>query len=77
MFHGKGKYHFNDGSTYEGDWERDHMHGTGTYRFTAESDSSESNAMNGSYYEGQFLGDKFHGKGLLFIVYCLGGLCEL
>ncbi|MDP2439059.1 MAG: hypothetical protein Q8P67_25210 [archaeon] len=31
MRHGKGKVTFRDGSSYEGDWENDLFHGTGTY----------------------------------------------
>ena len=29
--HGQGKFTFNDGSTYEGEWMNDLKHGKGTY----------------------------------------------
>ena len=50
--HGKGKYTFDNGSVYEGDYQDDKRHGHGNIRFA-----------NGHMYEGYWENDKMHGKG--------------
>src|SRR4051812_31675780 len=62
--HGKGKYFFRNGDTYEGEWQNGiqplmclnfagFFHGQGIF-----------NRSNGDYYTGQFKKDVFHGKGV-------------
>ena len=51
-FHGKGKYVFADGETYEGDFQDDVFCGVGVYHFA-----------EGDVYEGEYVGDIMHGKG--------------
>lgn len=50
---GKGKYIWNDGNEYEGDWVDDFKEGSGTFRWAC-----------GDIYEGQYSKDKREGTGL-------------
>jgi hypothetical protein len=50
--HGKGKYNWPTGDSYEGDWNNGQITGKGIYRF-----------HNGSAYDGDFVQAKKHGKG--------------
>ncbi|XP_021728561.1 phosphatidylinositol 4-phosphate 5-kinase 7-like [Chenopodium quinoa] len=52
--HGKGKYTWYDGTTYEGDWEEGKMTGKGRISWPS-----------GSIYEGEFSGGYLHGQGAL------------
>jgi len=52
--HGKGKYVYEDGETYEGDLANGLRHGKGKYTLP-----------NGLIYEGDFVDDKIQGKGKL------------
>ena len=51
--HGRGTQHWNDGSMYEGYWNKDKACGKGRLIHA-----------NGDVYEGEWLDDKAHGKGI-------------
>ncbi len=53
---GNGKYVWQNGSTYEGQWKNGKREGLGKYHYS-----------NGSVYEGQWLNDKKNGTGTLWI----------
>lgn len=46
-------HRFADNSVYEGEWERNMMHGRGKYTFAS-----------GTIYEGDFYMNKYHGRGI-------------
>ena len=52
---GKGKFSYNDGNTYEGEYKNDMREGRGIYRY-----------KNGDKYIGEWKKDKKHGKGIIF-----------
>lgn len=54
--HGKGKYTYEDGSFYYGDWYRNKMFGSGTLYY---SDKSVE-------YDGEWKDDMFEGRGVLY-----------
>jgi hypothetical protein len=74
--HGRGKYVFADGGTYEGEWSGGEMHGRGKYIYddgeTYEGDwiEGEKNGRgkfvyaNGDSYEGEYSDDNQHGRGV-------------
>ncbi len=53
--HGKGRFLYSDGSSYDGEYINGRKEGNGTFIFP-----------NGNYYEGYFLGGKQDGAGILF-----------
>ena len=55
MRHGAGKFYYQDGGMYDGNWDQNKMHGFGRLYY-----------QNGNLaYEGNWDQDKFHGKGKL------------
>ena len=52
--HGKGKFQWPDGSSYEGDYQHHKKDGHGRFMFAS-----------GNYYEGYFENGLQHGKGML------------
>lgn len=55
FFHGKGKMVWNNGSSYDGDWDHGTIHGSGTYIYS-----------DGGKYVGQFQNGKRHSYGTYF-----------
>ncbi len=49
---GNGKFQFDNGDNYKGQWQEGKPHGTGRYEFP-----------DGAYYNGEFKTGKFHGNG--------------
>ena len=54
--HGKGKYYYNEGYVYDGDWDQDQMTGYGVLWLTEDF----------IWYEGEWLNNSFHGRGILY-----------
>lgn len=52
--HGWGKFSYQSGNVYEGEWKNGRRDGTGRY---------EMAVAGGDIYEGQWFKDKFHGEG--------------
>lgn len=52
---GYGKYQFNNGDIYEGEWNNDKINGKGKYIY-----------LDGSYNEGEFKENKLNGNGIYF-----------
>ena len=50
-FHGNGKYEFADGSSYDGEWAANKMHGRGKY-IDSMGGISEGDFFNGAYSTG-------------------------
>lgn len=48
--HGQGRYQYQDGGCYTGDWFEGRMHGKGIYQFP-----------NGNSYDGEWVNDKKEG----------------
>jgi len=55
MRNGWGKFYYQDGGYYEGEWKNNKMTGFGKLYY-------QSNLIA---YEGQWLNDQFHGKGII------------
>ena len=56
MREGKGKFFYQDGGFYDGDWRANKMEGFGVLYYQS----------NRKAYEGQWVNDQFHGQGTLF-----------
>jgi hypothetical protein len=56
MREGKGKFYYQDGGSYDGEWKKNKMNGQGTLYYQS----------NKKAYEGEWLDDQFHGQGTLF-----------
>jgi hypothetical protein len=56
MRHGKGKFFYQDGGSYEGEWKENKMNGIGALYYQS----------NSKAYEGEWVDDKFHGWGTLY-----------
>lgn len=56
MRHGKGKFYYQDGGMYDGNWHKNKMDGYGTLYY-------QSGQLA---YQGMWKEDKFQGKGKLF-----------
>lgn len=56
MRHGTGKFYYQDGGFYEGEWKNNKMEGQGTLYYQS----------NNKAYEGNWVNDQFHGKGTLY-----------
>jgi hypothetical protein len=56
MRHGKGKFYYQDGGSYEGDWKFNKMNGKGTLFYQS----------NKKAYEGDWVDDQFEGVGTLY-----------
>ena len=54
--HGKGKFYYQDGGFYDGEWNNNKMEGYGILFYQS----------NHKAYEGQWVNDQFHGFGKLF-----------
>ena len=55
MREGTGKFYYQDGGYYDGEWSRNKMEGQGILYYQS----------NHKVYEGQWLNDQFHGHGIL------------
>lgn len=56
MRNGKGKFFYQEGSFYDGEWKNNNMHGYGKLYYS-----------NGKLaYEGDWFIDQFHGRGKVF-----------
>lgn len=53
---GKGKFYYQDGGFYDGDWRDNKMEGFGILYYQS----------NRKAYEGLWVNDQFHGQGMLF-----------
>ena len=80
--HGKGVYHWIDGSWYKGEWKNDKQHGHGIHYSTKmkRTDTGQfhsgkrvgSGVMvweNGSHYEGKWNEKGMHGQGIHYVAY--------
>lgn len=56
MRHGTGKFYYQDGGFYDGDWKHNKMEGQGILYYQS----------NNKAYEGAWVNDQFHGQGILF-----------
>lgn len=56
MRHGKGKFFYQDGGSYDGDWSENKMEGYGVLYYQS----------NVKAYEGNWVDDKFEGFGKLY-----------
>jgi hypothetical protein len=54
--HGKGKFYYQDGGSYDGEWNQNKMEGFGTLYYQS----------NRKAFEGMWLNDQFQGKGKLY-----------
>lgn len=56
MRNGRGKFYYQEGSFYDGEWRNNNMHGMGRLYYS-----------NGKLaYEGEWFTDQFHGRGKVY-----------
>ncbi len=56
MRHGQGKFFYQDGGRYEGEWKENKMNGYGKLFYQSDKIA----------YEGEWVNDQFHGWGKLY-----------